>query len=110
MEYKDENSSFTNKVVWIGVGAILTLVLIKLSKSDYGLMSNSSTSTQITLQDIMKRLDTIETRLGIPYDNIGNPNQMRQVQENEEDFTLKTDEHGKMYGFVTHRKLFQNER
>lgn len=110
MEYKDE-SPFTNKLIWIGVGAVLTLVLIKLSKSDYGFMSNSSTSTQITLQDIMKRLDTIETRLGIPYTDYGSsPSQMKQVQENEEDFTLKTDERGRMYGFVTHRKLFQNER
>lgn len=78
MEYKDESSSFTNKLVWIGVGAILTLVLIKLSKSDYGFMSNSSISNQTTLQDIMRRLDTIETRLGIPYTDYGSsPNQMR---------------------------------
>ncbi len=70
----------------------------------------------IGIRQLNNRLAIIEARLGIPANMStsvpsvhSTESKMQQIEENDEDFELKTNEKGRMIGFRAHRKLFSSD-
>ncbi len=111
----------------IAIGVVIGFFLgYAVAKKTLGTISVGNSISQFNLSELNigirqlnNRLAIIESRLGVPSPHIpqqisdsisdsGSLSQLQQIQENEEDFTLKTNEKGRMIGFIAHRKLFSS--
>jgi len=121
----------------IAIGGLLVYWLLKNKNPNMVLHSQQSNSDPnlnslgSSINTLQQKIDTIELKLGQMQPPIQEQQQlsqisqtqqpiiqaqpivqtenaMTQIQENEEECILKTDEKGRIVGFTTHRKLFSN--
>lgn len=117
MEDRKFSINIENLIIGVTIGFFLGYAIAKKIITQ-SLQENRQTSLSllnIGIQQLSKRLEAIEKGLNVP-DDIYTPSptpfsdqKMLQVQENDEDFELKTDARGRMIGFKTHRKLYSSE-
>lgn len=109
--------------IGLGIGYILGYAVAKktIGPTLTGTLDSQSLNQLNTgIQELNNKLDEIKMKLGIPsplvqsqyssqYPYSMQQNSMQQIQENDEDFELKTNERGRMVGFKAHRSLYQNK-
>lgn len=110
-EYEEQSMSTSDKIFWAAVGATILYLFLKFTKPQPATASLSP-EIQLQLNQIRNQLEIIEERLNInpntPHTSTSTST-MKQIMENDEDFTIKKDEKGRMCGANFHRKLFSTE-